>query len=353
MTQGRIPGALTNGWGRRDVLKLSGAAALVAAWGGLRASAVRAAQNLRWTDTPALHETTQYFFPKFLAPKYDMKYMDFGSSGFPAMAALIRRAVEGTTTANSYVATAADQGALLTAICGIAGGGQAIIARADRGIRRLEDLKGKKIVTKHFTSSHVMLITALRAVGIDPQKDVQILDAGSPIGVLVEIEKGNADAAHVWEAFATIGASKPGIFKLEPQRLFDLTWKTHSGTMVLQDLTIQQPDLVQDIVNANVKAVEYVRQHHDEWLKVAMARVGQPREIVEKALENCYPRYEMDLNAFYKMADVMHELGLIKRNVTAEMQLAVNYTFLEKATGKPKEELGYVSFVDYQKRKKS
>ncbi len=343
----------TDGRSRRDFVKLSGAAALATSLGALRVSRAQAAQPLRWTDTPALHETTQYFFPRFLAPKYDMKFVDFGSSGFPAMAALIRRAVEGTTTANSYVATAADQGALLTAVCGIAGGGQAIIARADRGITRIEDLRGKKIVTKHFTSSHVMLITALRAVGIDPKKDVQIVDAGSPIGVLVELEKGNADAAHVWEAFASIGASKPGIFKLEPMRLFDLTWKTHSGTMVLQDLTIQQPELVQDIVNANVKAVEYAKKNRDEWVKVAMARMGQPREIIEKAMDNSFPRYEMDMNAFYKMADVMYELGLIKRNVTAEMQLAVNYTFLEKATGKSKEELGYVSFADYQKRKTS
>jgi len=340
-------------YSRRDFFRFSGAAALVASLGGLRVAPAQAAQALRWTDTPALHETTQYFFPKYLAPKYDTKFMDFGASGFPAMAALIRRAVEGTTTANSYVVTAADQGTLLTAVCGIAGGGQAIIARADRGIKKLEDLRGKKIATKYFTSSHVMLITALRALKIDPKKDVEIIDAGSPIGVLVQIERGNVDAAHVWEVFATIGASKPGVFKLEPQRLFDLTWKTHSGTMVLQDLTLQQPELVQDIVNANVKAVEYVKQNRAEWVKVAMARMGQPQEIVEKGLDNCYPRYEMDMNAFYKMADVMYELGLIKRNVTAEMQLAVDYNFLEKATGKSKEELGYVSFADYEKRKGS
>lgn len=338
---------------RRDFFRLSGAAALVASVGRLKVTPAQAAQAIRWTDTPALHETTQYFFARFLAPKYDMQFKDFGSSGFPAMAALMRRAVDGTTTANSYVATAADQGALLTAICGIAGGGQAIIARSDRGIRKLEDLRGKKIATKHFTSSHVMLITALRALKIDPKKDVEIIDAGSPIGVLVQIERGNVDAAHVWEMFATIGAEKPGIVKLEPQRLFELTWKTHSGTMVLQDMTLNQPDIVQDIVNANVKAVDYVKQNRAEWVNVAMARMGQPREVVEKALDNCYPRYEMDMNAFYKMADVMYELGLIKRNVTAEMELAVNYTFLEKATGKPKEELGYVSFVDYEKGKKS
>lgn len=338
---------------RRDFFRLSGATALVASLGGLRVPPAQAAKALRWTDTPALHETTQYFFSKFLAPKYEMKFLDFGSSGFPAMAALIRRAVEGTTTANSYLATAADQGALLTAVCGIAGGGQAIIARADRGIKKLEDLRGKKIATKAFTSSHVMLITALRALKIDPKKDVEIVDAGSPMGVLVQIERGNVDAAHVWEVFATIGASKPGVFKLEPQRLFDLTWKTHSGTMVLQDMTLQEPELVQDIVSANVKAVEYVKQNRAEWAKVAAERMGQPREIVDKALDNSYPRYEMDTSAFYKMADVMFELGLIKRNVTAEMQLAVNYSFLEKATGKSKEELGYVSFADYEKRKKS
>ena len=55
----------------------------------------------------------------------------------------------------------------------------------------------------------------------------------------------------------------------------------------------------------------------------------------------------------YRAAETMFQLGIIKKDVTAEMEKAFDYSFLSKTTGKSKEELGFVSYADYKAGKKS
>ena len=43
------------------------------------------------------------------------------------------------SNANSYLINARAEGARVVAICGLAGKGQAIVARGDRGINKFED----------------------------------------------------------------------------------------------------------------------------------------------------------------------------------------------------------------------
>ena len=49
----------------------------------------------------------------------------------------------------------------------------------------------------------------------------------------------------------------------------------------------------------------------------------------------------------------MFELGIIKKDVASEMEQAFDYSFLAKASGKSKEELGFISYADYKAGKKA
>src|SRR5215213_9903069 len=48
--------------------------------------------------------------------------------------------------------------------------------REDQGVKTFADLKGRKISTTTGTTAHVFLDNALRANGIDPAKDVEIVN---------------------------------------------------------------------------------------------------------------------------------------------------------------------------------
>lgn len=295
-----------------------------------------------------------YAIPDFLpSGKYLPEQYNFGASGTSILAAMMSGRCDAMSNANSYLVTARSEGAKLVAVCGVAGKGQAICTRTDRGIKSFEDLAGRKLATRSMTSSHVMMQIALRSVGIDPKKDCAIADCGQPASFTLMLENGDADAGQIWEPFASIAAARPNIEKLQLNRFFALTWRTHSSLFVTQALIDTNPEVVRDLVAANIKAVEKVKTDRARYLQIVAKRAGQPEPVLEAAIANCDPRPEMDTTMFYRMADEMRSLGMIRNDVTREMDGAVNYTFVSELTGRSKEDLGYVSYDDFKAGKKA
>ena len=72
--------------------------------------------------------------------------------------------------------------------------------REDQGIKTWADLKGKKIATTLGTTAHVFLDAALRANGIDPSKDVELINQGMPVAVTSFIS-GAVPAVALWVPF--------------------------------------------------------------------------------------------------------------------------------------------------------
>jgi len=72
-----------------------------------------------------------------------------------------------------------------------------IIARADAGIKSLEDLKGKRVcwVDAASASGYIIPRIMLMAAGVDPDKDLaQQTEVGSHDGVALAVYKGDCDA---------------------------------------------------------------------------------------------------------------------------------------------------------------
>jgi ABC-type nitrate/sulfonate/bicarbonate transport system substrate-binding protein len=308
---------------------------------------------IKYGHTSGVHEMGQYVLPDVLPASVGIEWVDFGTIGTGRLAAMTRGLCEAMTTANTYVVGGRAEGVAVTGICGMAGRGQALVAREDRGISKLEDLKGKRIATAQFSSSHVMLMVILRAMGLDPAKDVKIVDIGQPAAFNVLLEKGDVDAGLLWEPNVTIVTMKPGIRKLELDRFFKLTWPTHSGTYVLQKLIDERREVIQEVVTASVKATAMLRSDQEKWITLAERYTTQPRTVLQESIKNCDLRTDHDLTMTYRAAETMFDLGIVKKDVTAEMENAFDYSFLVKATGKSKEELGFVSYADYKAGQKS
>ena len=72
--------------------------------------------------------------------------------------------------------------------------------REDQGVKTWADLKGKKISTTLGTRAHVFLDAALRANGLDPAKDVELVNQGMPVAVTSFIS-GAVPAVALWVPF--------------------------------------------------------------------------------------------------------------------------------------------------------
>jgi NitT/TauT family transport system substrate-binding protein len=79
--------------------------------------------------------------------------------------------------------------------------------RGDMGVRSFADLKGKKISTTTGTTAHVFLDTALRANGIDPTKDVEIVNQRMAEAV-TSFVSGAVPAVALWVPFNIIVRDK-------------------------------------------------------------------------------------------------------------------------------------------------
>ncbi len=336
---------------RRSVLGVASAAAA----GLCRPYVARAAtpRVLRIADTTATQEMAVYALPDFIGPDYSITQFNFGAAGTTMLAAMMNRMCDTMATANSYLVSARSEGANLVTVCGAGGKGHAVVCREGHGIKTLDDMRGQKIVTKTLTSSHVMLQVLLRGLGIDPVKEIQVLDCGQPAGFPLVLDGGGANIGQLWEPFTSISALRPGMEKLQLDRFFDLTWKTHSSLFVTQQMIDQEPKLVRDLVTAFVKAIHELQNNRAKYYSILTKVVGQPAPVLNSALDNSNPRYEMDLTMYYRMAEEMYALKMVRNDVAATMEKSVNYQFLSEITGRTPEQLGYVSYADFKAGKRS
>jgi phosphonate transport system substrate-binding protein len=70
------------------------------------------------------------------------------------------------------------------------------VVRANSGIRKLGDLKGKTFarVDALSTSGWIIPMITLKAAGIDPERDIKVVDAGSHPAVVAAVYNGDVDA---------------------------------------------------------------------------------------------------------------------------------------------------------------
>jgi aliphatic sulfonates family ABC transporter substrate-binding protein len=79
--------------------------------------------------------------------------------------------------------------------------GDGLVARADSGINRLQDLKGKKIAYVRGSSSHLGLIKALQKAGLSPS-DIKMVHMDLSATVPAFANK-DVDAAYSWEPWVS------------------------------------------------------------------------------------------------------------------------------------------------------
>lgn len=70
-----------------------------------------------------------------------------------------------------------------------------IIARADSGVTKLTDLKGKTFARPDplSTSGWIIPMITLKAAGVDPDRDMKVVDAGSHDAVVAAVYNGEVD----------------------------------------------------------------------------------------------------------------------------------------------------------------
>jgi NitT/TauT family transport system substrate-binding protein len=128
----------------------------------------------------------------------------------------------------------------------------------DKSISRPDQLKGKAVgVTRFGSSTDFAMRYALEKYGLEPNKEVTILQLGNVPALLSALEGGKLQAAMLSPP-TTLRAKKAGFPVLADLQMLGLEYQ-HTGIATTRALIKSKPDLVRDFMRAYVEGIHYAK----------------------------------------------------------------------------------------------
>ncbi|MDQ0246660.1 sulfonate transport system substrate-binding protein [Bacillus fengqiuensis] len=208
--------------------------------------------------------------------------------------------------------------------------GNAILVQKNSSIKSLKDLKGKKIAVAKGSSGFNLLYRALDKAGLDPDKDVQIIQL-QPDEAQPAFETGSVDAWSIWEPFITFQKVEHDARVLEDGE--SLNVYSPGFTIVRTKFADEHPELVVEFLKVYEKALRWQEENLDEAIKIyAEAKKIDP-EVVRQVLENNpalnKPISGEIIQAQQETADFQYSMEAIKQKI--DTSKVVDNTYIEKA----------------------
>jgi len=324
---------------RRDIIRLIG----LGSAGALIVPGAALGQDktpFHMDETNAVHFMAGHFIPRFLTKPIDWQFKQFASSGQGRVSAFVRGAVEGIMTSWTYLVQIAFNDMPGTCLAGMAGGGSRLLVPAGSTLKSFEDLNGKRVGVVELSFQDIQFIYACKRKGIDARKDLTRVNLGSPTGVVAGMTSGRVDACAIFEPYGSILMVEHGA-RMVSDLGTDSFGVSNGGLYVHNAFIKKYPELTQDIVDATVKATDFVTRDKAAWIERVRQFTGQTEAVARLAVENCTPSLDIPLGTIRRISTAMYDAGIHNRDVGASIDKFIDYSFLEKATGKTREQLGF------------
>jgi len=151
-------------------------------------------------------------------------------------------------------------------------GGDAIVA--DESIKRIEDLKGKKISLVKYTPSHWLLEYSLQNSSLSDYDQKEIIDnlvgKDATLDARQAFKDKQVDATVVWEPDVTLAMEREGAHKLV---------STETANNLIADVMVAREDFIKehpDVIDAFVQG----------WLEGTASALRDPENVVRLLMEN-------------------------------------------------------------------
>jgi ABC-type nitrate/sulfonate/bicarbonate transport system substrate-binding protein len=167
----------------------------------------------------------------------------------------------------------------LRVIFTVAEGLYRIVARKSAGIRRIADLKGKRITTPRNTSAHYFLVKML-ATGHLSEADVTLVTINPTTDMSTALKDGRVDAVVMWEpesdrAFAAVG---PDAIVFDGRGVYRELFNLNTSAKVLADPLKRRA--VVELLRSLVTASEKIRQRPRQYWPLIAAKLNYTTDTV-------------------------------------------------------------------------
>ncbi len=193
-----------------------------------------------------------------------------------------------------------------------------VLVQADDSAKTLKDLHGKSIGVPFLSDSHIDLLVSLKEAGLDPQKDVKLVN-------LAPNEQAAAFQQHLVDAVLVRPPMLEGLQeKLHAREIQE--WQHHLWVIARADYLQEHPGVEAKLVAAIRDGVLYVQQHPEEaatWYAedlrqkpAAVLAVAQLDPIFIPGTGSIDLTPSAEVRAFaQKRSQQMFDLGLTKHHV--------------------------------------
>ncbi len=157
-----------------------------------------------------------------------------------------------------------------------------IITKKDSAIKNVAGLVGQRVGTVKGASSQFFLDQTLILNGI-PTSAVTITHI-KPEDLPAALVRGDVDAIAIWEPYAYLALNQLGKngLALEHDRIYIETF----NAVVMKDFVKNNPQTIQKILRALVKATSYITTHKNETQQIVAKRLDKDIKLLQATWED-------------------------------------------------------------------
>ena len=188
--------------------------------------------------------------------------------------------------------------------------GSALVVKKDGKIQTVSELVGKiAVVPGHSTVQDFLFRKALLKFKIQPdQVKIMVLKPPEMIGAS---RTDQIDAFIAWEPYpAKAITSEVGRVIASSRDI----WKDHPCCVLAADEKFleSQPEKAKSMVRGHVKAIEFIRQHREEAIKIGIKYTGMDEASIRLAMENVNYTPVLSVEGEKEYVDFLTQLQYIK-----------------------------------------
>jgi NitT/TauT family transport system substrate-binding protein len=188
--------------------------------------------------------------------------------------------------------------------------GSAIVVKKDGKVQNIPELVGKiAAVPGHATVQDSLFRRALLKFKTEPdQVKIMVLKPPEMIGAL---RTDQIDAFIAWEPYPAKAVTM-GVGRILASSR-DI-WKDHPCCVLAADVKFLEMQLekAKGVVRGHVKAIDFIRQHRDEAIKIGMKYTGMDEISIRMAMENVNYTPVLSVEGEKEYVDFLTKLKYIK-----------------------------------------
>ncbi|HEX7382516.1 MAG TPA: ABC transporter substrate-binding protein, partial [Nevskiaceae bacterium] len=194
--------------------------------------------------------------------------------------------------------------------------------RADSSIKTVQDLKGKTVAVNTIGSQVDLFTRAwLRHNGLDPDKDVSIVEVPFPIG-LTALKRGQVDAIVLVQPFAAKAEKEGGI-----RRLGDIGQVLPSNIELVEACRRQaleaHPKAIAQFAKDFAAASDRFQTHHEASIELISEVTKLPAPVLQSFMftDKDFHRWShgaIDVSVVQHMFDLFYDNGALKKRLKAQ-----------------------------------